>query len=130
MYNIDKLYNKYSPAFFIIAFCDEEFDRKLAALGHKLDDIVSIGCGGYITEKDIPLWNRLHKAIEYLHRREARNKLEEKIISILADYEYAIALSPEDAEEVIYSRYGIKPSDEVFIKAHHKYLIDFERCNG
>ncbi|NCC55875.1 MAG: hypothetical protein EOM11_10440, partial [Erysipelotrichia bacterium] len=46
--------------YWIFAFCDSEFNKKLSENGLKIDDIVSIGAGGFIKKENIKAYNDLY----------------------------------------------------------------------
>jgi hypothetical protein len=92
------------------AFSPKQFAEMLEKLNCKQEDLLSLGCGGFLRKCDQKAYNELHTGI-HKEMKEAMlddNFLHSAIVYELGNHEYCITGDPEDTLRIL----GISLNDE------------------
>ena len=89
--------------YWIFAFNENEFNKKLDELGLKRDDITAIGMGGYLKVSKIKEYNELSKSLinELEQIKDDDEELKKAFIYELANHEYCITYDLDDTLDAL-----------------------------
>ena len=95
---IDKMFDKYSPVFYMFPENQDKVMEELAKKGYGLDDMelvfpdvpgaIYVSENTYILKKDRELNERLSKVMSYLDRRGTRETYGERAFDLMRSYDY------------------------------------------
>lgn len=114
--------------YWIFAFSNNEFDKKLNELNLKRDDIASIGAGGFIKKTDIKAYNEFSKNIsnEFEQIKNNDEEVKKAFMYELANHEYCITYDLTDTLEALGLEYETFKNDDrllkIMIQAEADYL--------
>lgn len=89
--------------FWIFAFSESEFNKKLNENNLKRDEITSIGAGGFIKKENIKKYNELYRSLtnEIEAIKDNDDELKKAFIYELANHEYCITYDLDDTLDAL-----------------------------
>lgn len=116
--------------YWIFAFGEGDFSKKLTELGLKADQLASIGAGGFIKKENIKAYKELYKSLddEFEMIKNNDDEVKEAFMYELANHEYCITYDLIDTLNALGLEYEEFKNDErllkIMIQAEQEYLKD------